>query len=75
MSYKDKEKQRAAFRKWRASHPEEHRRRCKEWREANREHVAEYMRQYFLDHHEDEHFRELHNAHNRAWRARKKESA
>ena len=72
MGYRDKAKQRGAYRRWLANHREEHAQKCKEWRENNPDKQSSYMRGYFLEHHEEEPFKEMHRKSNRKWRGKRK---
>lgn len=72
MSYKDKQKQREAYRRWLEKNRKKHAEMCAEWRKNNKEKHAEYMRQYFLEHHEEESFKEMHRKSNSKYRAKKK---
>ena len=73
MAYKDKAKQRAAYKRWLEKHRAEHALACKRWRERNPEKQAAYMRGYFLEHHEEEAFKEMHKASNHKYRTKLKE--
>lgn len=72
MAYKDKVKQRQAQKRWRERHKEEHAQHCKKWREDNPEKQAAYMRDYFLDHHNEKAFKEMHNKSNHKYRRKLK---
>ena len=54
MSYKDKEKQKEAIRKWNKEHRELMNQRTREWRQRNPDTVKEYNQQWYSKHKDSE---------------------